>query len=140
MVTFVHPAKIPGMFGVAEYAFPVDLSNWIENCRVKTRGFKTRGSPDLLRNILVATDVAARGLDLKHVSVVVSYNPAVPALQNSERSGLLEPKKTTPGIYLEFLWCTLNKKEVHCSSLITVDDNTSSYDDILYTGIVFDPH
>ena len=81
------------MFGVAEYAFPVDLSNWIENCRVKTRGFKTRGSPDLLRNILVATDVAARGLDLKHVSVVVSYNPAVPALQNSERSGLLEPKK-----------------------------------------------
>ena len=36
-------------------------------------------SPDL-RNILVATDVAARGLDLKHVSVVVSYNPAVPAL------------------------------------------------------------
>ena len=81
MVTFVHPAKIPvRMFGVAEYAFPVDLSNWIENCRVKTRGFKTRGSPDLLRNILVATDVAARGLDLKHVSVVVSYNPAVPAL------------------------------------------------------------
>ena len=36
-------------------------------------------SPDL-RNILVATDVAARGLDLKHVSVVVSYNPAVPVL------------------------------------------------------------
>ena len=30
------------------------------------------------RNVLVATDVAARGLDLKRVSVVVSYEPAVP--------------------------------------------------------------
>jgi superfamily II DNA/RNA helicase len=33
-----------------------------------------------LRNVLVATDVAARGLDLKRVSVVVSYEPAVPWL------------------------------------------------------------
>lgn len=30
------------------------------------------------RNVLVATDVAARGLDLKRVSLVVSYDKAVP--------------------------------------------------------------
>ena len=68
--------RIRRMFGVA-----AESSDWIENCQMcQNKGIQKRfwiefRSPDL-RNILVATDVAARGLDLKHVSVVVSLQPS----------------------------------------------------------------